>query len=320
MDFWERLKGGVIVGDGAMGTQLYEKGIPKGHCFDELNISYPEIVQEIHKAYVSAGAEIIETNTFGANSYVLGKYYDLADKAEEINVKGVKLAQKASNQEDRFVAGAIGPITRPYESKEQLSLSEIHTIFREQISALVSAGVDLLIFETFSNVNELIEGYKTAREIIKIPVICQLSYTREGRTLLGMDAIESAVKLKEVGASIIGANCGSGPQDIYEVLSRIGSVTDAVLSAYPNAGLPSFSQGKFIYPATPQYFAEYAKKYVGLGVSIIGGCCGTTPEHIKAIANAVAGKQPLLKRRVIQLRPLVPISQSELEGRTKAKR
>lgn len=305
MNFWERLKEGVIIGDGAMGTQLYEKGISKEHCYDELNLSNPKIVQEIHRSYVDAGAEIIETNTFGANSYILGKYYDLAGKTKEINAKGVKIAKEACKVRSkgasmpRFVAGSIGPITRPYESKEQLSLSEKNEIFKEQISVLVEAGVDIIIFETMSDIEELIQGYKAAKDLCNLPIICQLTYHRDGKTLLGIDPVTATIKLKETGVSIMGANCGSGPQDVYEAVSRIGHTTDATLSAYPNAGLPRFLHGKFLYPASPEYFAEYAKKYVNIGVSIIGGCCGSTPEHIKAIANTVKYKTPK-PRKIVQ--------------------
>lgn len=305
MDFWERIKSGVIVADGAMGTMLYNRGVPKGHCYDELNLSNPELIKGIHAEYISAGAEIIETNTFGANEYILGKYYDLAKKVREINIKGAQIAKEVAGPRKIYVAGAIGPITRPLETGEKLSDSEIEELFKTQILALVEGGVDLIIFETFSSLDELIKGFKVAKSLVAsgnkvhLPIICQLSFSSEGRTILGTDPVEAATKLGELGVKIMGANCGIGPASVYEAITRMGHVCDAILSVQPNAGQPSFSgERKFMYPATPEYFAEFAKKYVDAGVSIIGGCCGTTPAHITAIRTAVEHKRPRTRKVV----------------------
>ncbi|MDI6840533.1 MAG: bifunctional homocysteine S-methyltransferase/methylenetetrahydrofolate reductase [bacterium] len=290
MDFLSLLNERIIVADGAMGTMLYAMGVPKGHCYDELNLSKPKLVKEIHQAYIDAGADLIETNTFGANSYILGKYYDLDKKTADINYMGAKIARKVCR--DKLVAGAVGPITRPIEAAERLSLSEIHSIFKEQITALANGGVDLIILETMSSIDELIQGFLAASEVCNLPVICQLSFVHDCKTILGIDPVEAANALEKAGAHIMGANCGTGPQVVYEAVRRMGHVTDAFISALPNAGLASFSQGKFVYPATPEYFAAYSKKYVDAGVSIIGGCCGSTPTHIAAISNVVKGMRP----------------------------
>ncbi|MBI4721623.1 MAG: bifunctional homocysteine S-methyltransferase/methylenetetrahydrofolate reductase [Candidatus Stahlbacteria bacterium] len=307
MDFLERLAEGVIVADGAMGTMLYNRGIPKGHCYDELNLSHPSLIKEIHNEYIEAGAEIIETNTYGANEHILGKYYDLAERTREINISGAQIAREvvdkiiSTNKTGAkiFVAGAIGPITRPLESAEKLTSSQMQGLFKSQICALIEGGIDLIIFESMASLDELICGFKVAKEICDLPIICQLVFTADGRTILGTGPVEAALKLEAAGAKIIGTNCGIGPHTVYEVITRMGHVSNAILSAQPNAGQASFSKGIFIYPATPEYVAEYAKKYVSAGVSIIGGCCGTTPAHIAAIKHAVEGKKPK-PRKVIQ--------------------
>ena len=266
MDFWERLNEGVIVADGAMGTMLYNRGLPKGHCYDELNLSHPSLIKEIHNEYIEAGAELIETNTFGANEHILGKYYDLADKMREINIRGAQIAKEVISTNKIgtkiFVAGAIGPITRPLESAEKLSPSQMQGLFKSQICALIEGGVDLIIFESMASIDELIYGFKTAKEICNLPVICQLVFTADGRTILGTGPVEAALKLDAAGAKIIGTNCGIGPHTVYEVITRMGHVSNAILSAQPNAGQPSFSRERYVYPATPKYVAEYAKKYV----------------------------------------------------------
>ncbi len=320
MNFWERIKQGVLIADGAMGTLLYEQGIPKGHCYDELNLSNPKLIREIHKAYLDAGAEIIETNTFGANEYILSKYYDLGKKSKEINYKGAKIAKEMCRGNSRtapiFVAGGVGPITRPLESWEKLKSSEIKEIFTSQILALLEGGVDLIILETMASLDELVLGFQAAKAICKLPIICQLSFTEDGRTILGTDPVEAAIRLDEEGVQIMGINCGIGPQSVYESIQRMGHITQAILSAQPNAGRANWTGEKFVYPATPEYFADYAKRYVNSGVSIIGGCCGTTPAHISAIKNAVGSLTPK-PRKVTQInvktrvKPILKINENK---------
>ncbi len=298
MDFWERIKGRVLVADGAMGTLLYERGVPKGHCYDELNLSNPTLIQEIHKAYLDAGAELIETNTFGANEYILSKYYDLGEKSKEINYRGAKFAREVA--QDKLVAGTVGPITRPLESWEKLQSSEIKEIFTSQILALLEGGVNIIILETMASIDELILGFRAARAVCDLPIICQLSFAEDGRTILGVDPVEASIRLDKEGVQIMGVNCGIGPQSVYESIRRMGQGTQAILSAQPNAGRASWTGEKFVYPATPEYFADYAKRYVSSGVSIIGGCCGTTPAHISAVKEAVKSLSPK-PRRVVHI-------------------
>jgi homocysteine S-methyltransferase len=303
-DFWERIGEEVLVADGAMGTMVYDRGVPKGHCYDELNLSNPELIKEIHGEYIAAGAELIETNTFGANEYVLGKYYGLADKAYEINVKGARIAQDMARRsvasKPVFVAGSIGPITRPLESTEKLTTSEIERVFELQISALAEGGVDIILFETMASLDELICGFKAAKRICGFPVICQLSFATDGRTIQGISPVEAGSSLADEGVRIMGTNCGIGLQSVYEAIKRMGHVTNAILSVQPNAGQASFSGSSrsFVYPASPDYFAEYAKKYVDAGVAIIGGCCGTTPAHIRAVREAIQHKRPKSRKIV----------------------
>ncbi len=303
--FWERLEEGVLICDGAMGTMLYQKGVPKGHCYDELNLSSPGIVRDVHSEYLRAGAEIIETNTFGANRVILQRYYDLGDKVQEINYWGAKIAREVAGEQ--FVAGSLGPVTRPFESLLKPSPGEMQEVFREQIEALLEGGVDLLILETFSDLEEMEQGFLAAKRLAELPVVCQMTFLPEGKTLSGVDPIRFAKKLTELGARILGANCCRGPQDTLDAVVEMGRVSPAKLSAQPNAGLPSFSDGKFLYPSTPEYFAEYARKYVDAGVSVVGGCCGTTPDHIRAISQAV-------KRAEVKPREIVQVELKEDEA------
>lgn len=290
LDFRERIKKGVLIADGGMGTMLYSLGVPKGHCYDELNLSNPDIVKTVHRSYIEAGAELVETNTFGANRFILEKYYDLGNKVRDINYRGAKIARAAAGK-SRFVAGAVGPLTRPYESTLTPLKEERLEIFKDQILPLIEGGVDIIIFETMADIEELKDAISALREINKkFPFIAQLSFMDDGKTLLGVDAVLAARELTAV--EIIGANCGSGPRGLYRTVKRMSHATDAILSVQPNAGYPGFVNGKFIYPATPEYFAEYARRFVNIGVTILGGCCGTTPEHIRCVKEAVSIMRP----------------------------
>jgi methionine synthase I (cobalamin-dependent)/5,10-methylenetetrahydrofolate reductase len=296
--FWERLNEGVIVADGAMGTTLYANGIPKGHCYDELNISRPEAVLTVHRSFVEAGAEILETNTFGANHVILERYYDLGHMVREINMRGAELAREAA-EGSIYVAGSVGPVMRPFEYFKRYSSMELHDIFSEQISALIEGGIDLIILETMADLDELKEALAVARELSDLPVICQMSFLSDDKdrtlkSLVGADPETAARELVACGARIIGANCGQGPQDSLKALLSMARATspDIFLSVQPNAGLPTFVDGRFTYPSSPEYFAEYAGEFVKAGASIIGGCCGTTPEHIRAMVKATVGMHP----------------------------
>ncbi len=272
-----------ILFDGAIGTQIYAKGVPKGHCYDELNISMPEIIKTIHREYLEAGAEVLTTNTFGANKYILDKYFDLGKKVKDINYFGARIARTIA-KDKAFVAGSVGPISRPLDKEDNPSTDELSSIFREQIEALLEGGVDLLIFETFACLNELIIGIEVAKKLSSdVFVIAEMSFPNNGLTLFGKNPFEVSVKLSDTEADVIGSNCGTGPQNVFEVVRKMGRVTEKPLSAMPNAGLAQFVQGKFYYPYNPHYFANYGKKFLSAGVKVVGGCCGTTPEHIRLL-------------------------------------
>ncbi|MEO0092684.1 MAG: bifunctional homocysteine S-methyltransferase/methylenetetrahydrofolate reductase [candidate division WOR-3 bacterium] len=304
-DFYKRLQiKKPIIADGAMGTMLYSLGVPKGHCYDELNISRPAIVAQIHRAYAESGAEIIETNTFGANRFILDKYYDLGEKTFAINYEGARIAK--ANCPHCFIAGSVGPITRPLELAEKPSAKMMAKIFREQIAALVAGGVDLIILETFADLKEALIAFKTAQAVAKDkPIIVLFSFTPDGLTLTGVEPGLIAKTLIKAGAKIIGANCSSGPQGVFNAIKRMLPANPDFLCAMPNAGQVRFQQGRFFYPHNPDYFAYYAERFVQTGVSIIGGCCGTTPEHIKAMHKS-------LKNSTVR-KPLVRIKTTSLE-------
>lgn len=288
----------VVLFDGAMGTMLYQKGIPKGHCYDELNISNPSVVKSILKDYIDAGADVITTNTFGANRFILEKYYDLGNRVKEINQRGVEIAREVAG--DGLVAGSVGPISRPAEVYMEIDREEMRSIFEEQIEVLIDAGVDLIIFETFADIDELTLGIEVAKSIDEdIPIIAEMTFLSEERTLTGLSPHEVGIKLSKTRAEIIGVNCGTGPRNVLSVIKKIGQITDKSLSAMPNAGYARFEHGKFIYPYHPDYFANYAKKFIKNGVSIIGGCCGTTPAHIRAMKKAIEGLIPSRRKKKI---------------------
>ncbi len=282
-----------VIFDGAIGTQTYAKGIPKGHCYDELNISMPEVVLEIHREYLEAGAQVLTTNTFGANRAILREHYDLGDKAREINYYGARLA-KRSAKDTAFVAGSIGPPTRPLTREKDLDTTRFRTSIREQVEALLEGGADLIVFETFADLEKLIAAIETAKEIDNdLFIIASMSFPSEGGlTLYGLNPYEVAARLDTTAVDVIGSNCGSGPQNVFEVVKKMGQVTSKELAAQPNAGLAQFVQGKFYYPSNPEYFARYGQRFLAAGVKVIGGCCGTTPEHIQFLAEALKGKLP----------------------------
>lgn len=288
--FLERLTQGVLVADGAMGTLLYARGVPFDRCFDELNLSAPEIVRGIHRDYIQSGAELIETNTFGANRFKLS-IHNLEHRIAEINRAGAALARDAARESGRsvFVAGSMGPIGRPMIPLGTVSPEEVREAFAEQAAALVEGHADVLILETFTDLAELVEAVRGVRSITDVPLIAQMTFTQEGKTLLGHEPREIVQTLEQLHVDVIGANCSVGSQGILEVIQEMAAVsTTANLSAMPNAGFPAYVGGRYIYFSTPAYMAEHARQLVALGVRVVGGCCGTTPEHIAAIREAMA--------------------------------
>ncbi|MGZ4843916.1 MAG: bifunctional homocysteine S-methyltransferase/methylenetetrahydrofolate reductase [Candidatus Angelobacter sp.] len=292
-DLLTRLKQGPVLCDGAMGTLLYAKGVFINKCYDELNLTQPDLIRNIHQEYLNAGAEIIETNTFGGNSFRLGRH-GLADKVDEVNRKGAELAREAADAfnlkkaANVLVAGSIGPLGLRIEPLGKTSREEARASFREQITALVAGGVDLLMLETFGYLEELHQAILAAREVApEMPLVAQVTIDEDGNCLDGASPETFTAKLNDWGVDVIGCNCSVGPVAMLEAIERIRRLTDKPLAAQPNAGIPRSIEGRNIYLCSPEYMASYARKFVNAGVNLVGGCCGTTPEHIKAMNSAL---------------------------------
>ena len=265
------------------GTLLYSKGIFINRCYDELNLSQPDLIRNIHHDYLQAGAEIVETNTFGANSFRLGRH-GCVDKLADINRVGARVAREAAKSFDALVAGAVGPLGVRIEPLGKISLEEARSAFREQIQALDEEGVDLIILETFGYLEELHQALLAAREVNpKLRVVAQVTIDEDGNCLDGSSPEHYGPQLQEWGADVVGCNCSVGPVAMLDAMERVRAVTTAPLSAQPNAGMPRSVEGRNIYLCSPEYMASYAKKFVEVGVSLVGGCCGTTPEHIHSM-------------------------------------
>jgi homocysteine S-methyltransferase len=270
-----------------MGTLLYAKGIFINRSYDELNLSQPDLIRGIHHDYLQAGAEIIETNTFGGNSFRLARH-SLADKVRDINLAGVRLAREAAKSFDVWVAGSVGPLGTRIEPLGKTSFDEAREAFRQQIAALAEGGVDLLILETFGYLEELHQAILAARDIKpSLPVVAQVTIDEDGNCLDGSDPETFAPKLTEWGADVIGCNCSVGPVAMLEAIERVRAATSLPLSAQPNAGIPRSVEGRNIYLCSPEYMASYARKFVAAGVRVVGGCCGTTPDHIRVMKSAL---------------------------------
>jgi homocysteine S-methyltransferase len=282
-EFKEILGQRVLVADGAMGTALYAKGVFINRCYDELNLSLPALVRDVHQEYIKAGSEILETNTFGANRKRLAGF-GFGEKVRLINQAGVRIAREAA-REMAFVAGAVGPLGIRLEPLGPTSFEEARAIFREQMAALVEAGVDLIVLETFRDMNEVREAILAAREAAgpDLAIVVQLSIEDDGRLRDGTSTADFTRKLDELPVDVIGLNCSSGPKVMLETIEKMAAYTTKPLSAMPNAGLPTTFEGRNIYLCSPEYMAQYARRFLLAGVQIVGGCCGTTAEHIKEI-------------------------------------
>jgi methionine synthase / methylenetetrahydrofolate reductase(NADPH) len=286
-DFLARLKQSPVLCDGAMGTLLYAKGVFINRSYDELNLSQPDLIRGIHHDYLQAGAEIIETNTFGANSFRLARH-SLADKIRDINRAGVRLAREAAKSFDVWVAGSVGPLGTRIEPLGKTSYQEARDAFREQIEALVEGGVDLLILETFGYLEEIHQAILAAKDVKpSLPLVAQVTIDEDGNCLDGSDPETFAPKLAEWGADVIGCNCSVGPVAMLDAMERVRAATSLPLAAQPNAGIPRSVDGRNIYLCSPEYMASYARKFVGAGVRLVGGCCGTTPDHIRVMKAAL---------------------------------
>jgi homocysteine S-methyltransferase len=292
LDFNERLKNSILIADGAMGSMLHETVGPQ-RCFDELNATEPEAVFRVHQAYIEAGAHIIETNTFGANRFKLAPL-GLADEVQRLNSRGVKIAREARESAARevLIAGSIGPLGLGVQSRHP-EPQEIQDIFNEQALALEERGVDFYILETFSYIEELLLAIDAIRSFSGLPIVAQLTYSEEGTTYGDVRPADAAAQLKNKNVQVIGANCTLGPQALLPILQELAAVEDLRVSGMPNAGFPKREGDRIVYPkSSPGYFALFAREAAALGVRILGGCCGTTPAHIRAMAEAVKSLRP----------------------------
>src|SRR5579863_2605977 len=298
-EFRQTLESRVLVADGAMGTALYAKGVFINRCYDELNLSLPALVRDVHQDYVKAGAEILETNTFGANRKRLGAF-GFAEKVRLINQAGVRIAREAA-REGAFVAGAVGPLGIRLEPLGVTSFAEARAIFREQISALVEAGVDLLVLETFRDTNEIREAIFAAREVAgnDLAIMAQMSIEDDGTLRDGTSTEDFTTRLDEWPVDIIGLNCSSGPKVMLETIEKMVQYTHKPLSAMPNAGLPASVDGRNIYLCSAEYMAHYAARFLRAGARIVGGCCGTTPDHIREMLGEARSLQPVQRGSVV---------------------
>ena len=282
-----------VLCDGAMGTMLYERGVFIHRCYDELNLSQPDLIRAIHEEYLQAGAEIIETNTFGGNQFRLQRH-GLQDKVHDVNVAGANIARQAADQirdkqaTQAYVAGAVGPIGVQIEPLGKVSFEEARTAFAEQVRALAEGGVDLLMLETMTSLNEVHQAILAAREAApELPILAMMTIDEEGNTLDGSSPEIAAQKLTEWGADAVGCNCSAGPATILTAIERMRPVTALPLVAMPNAGMPRAVDGRNIYLCSPEYMASFARKFAQAGVQFVGGCCGTTPSHIRAMRSAL---------------------------------
>ena len=294
----------IEIFDGAMGTMLQAGGLKAGACPELMNVEAPEVVKRIHRAYIEAGATIIETNTFGASSVKLA-HYDLADRVRELNFAAVKIAKSAGNVK---VAGSIGPTGRFIAPLGDLDFDEAYKIFREQSEALAAAGADFLIIETCIDIQEMRAALLAAKDACNLPIICQLSYSEDGRTVTGTDPQSAAVILEAMGASVIGVNCSLGPEQLVPVVKTLAENCRVPISVQPNAGMPYLEDGKTKFPMDAKTFGAWGAKLVEAGATYLGGCCGTTPEHIRELALNVKNLSPTPRRFN---RPLMLASRSK---------
>ena len=285
-----------VLTDGAMGTMLHGRGVPFGACFDELNLSNPALVGEIHRAYIEAGAQIILTNTFGANPYKLAAHA-LEDKLAAINRAGVDLARRvvAASFKDVLVAGDLGPLGVRLAPFGRVSKEQARDAFAAQIAPLVEAGADLLVIETFSDLYEVLEALNAARALCDLPIVASMTFTRDDRTLLGDSPAKVARRLWDAGADVIGVNCSGGPAQLVRLVQQMKEAApEGRFWVKPNAGWPEQVAGRIMYAATPEYFGEYAWAFCEAGADMIGGCCGTTPAHIAAFRAALDAGPPVV--------------------------
>ncbi len=281
LNFRDRLKGKEpIIFDGAMGTSLQSAGLPVDTSPEEWNLTHSQKVRDIHISYVETGVDVIETNTFGANRVKLEKY-ELADKIKKINREGVKIAREACYSSSCLVGASVGPLGVLIEPWGDFSEKEALIAFKEQIEALCLEKIDLIIIETMMDLNEARLAATAARSVSDLPVICQVTFSTGGKTLMGNNPKSVVESLSELGIEVVGANCSLGPKELFPLAKEIFSLSHLPVIIQPNAGQPHLEQGKTVYPISEKEFSEWAEKFVDIGVKIVGGCCGTTPSQMK---------------------------------------
>jgi len=319
LDFNERLKDSILIADGAMGSLLHET-VGTQRCFDELNTTEPEAVFRVHQAYIEAGAQIIETNTFGANRFKLSAL-GLGDEVQRLNSRGVKIAREARESAARevLIAGSIGPLGLGVQARHP-EPAQILEIFREQAQALEERGVDLFILETFTYIEEIVLAIDAIRSFSGMPIVASLTYAEDGRAYGDLSPADAAAQLKNKNVQVVGANCTLGPQALLPILRELTAVDDLRVSGMPNAGFPKREGDRIVYPkSSPEYFALFAREAAEAGVRILGGCCGTTPAHVRAMAEAVKSLKPAKHHAsgaaVKAIAKPVPIAQREPESK-----
>lgn len=298
----ERLRNEVLVGDGAIGTMLYTKGVSLDSNFEHLNLIRPNLVAELADEYIAAGAQVIETNTFGANTTKLSAI-GLGRKVAEINLAGAAIARKAAEGK-ALIAGSIGPLVAAKGEQRELSTTQMEEAFRLQCRALADGGVDFLLLETFSSLDQLQLAVKVARET-GLPVSASMAFLEGGRCGDGSSVESFCRGMEDSCADMIGANCGAGPLELLKVVKRMATLTDKPISAYANSGFPEYLDGRYIYRATPDYFAAMALEMVAAGANLVGGCCGTTPDHIALLSRALSGCRPASRQKL----PAISVSE-----------
>ena len=283
MDLLDELKARIVCGDGAMGTRLLDTGVPIERCFEELCISEPERIRKIHEEYIAAGARVIETNTFGANAVRLRRFGQ-EKRVGEINRSAVQLARAATKGRDVYIAGSVGPLGITADEARAGGIAR-ENCFREQIGALLDGGVDLIFFETFTDCEEIEIALRAKKELSDAAEICSFACARDGRLACGMSLGEAFGRLRKMGAKILGLNCMNAPREMAALLQQVPD--EYLLAVYPTAGQPQYQSGRFAYDVTPEAFAATARNIMGEGGRLLGGCCGTTPAHIAALARMI---------------------------------
>jgi homocysteine S-methyltransferase len=299
--FLEKLREGIVVADGAMGTMLYARGVFINRCFDELNLSNPDLVKGVHRDYLDAGADLVETNTFGAHRFKLAPH-GLEAQVRRINAEGVRIAREAAEGKG-LVAGALGPIGKPLSPIGNIPFAEAVAAYREQVEGLVEAGIDLFVLETLPSLDQARAALDAVRAVdTALPVVVSLTFNDEGTTSYGETPEEVVRAMEALGVAVVGANCSQGPQLMLETVTRMANAASlAKVSAMPNAGAPALVEGRYVYLCTPEYMASYARRFIAAGVTMVGGCCGTTPAHIKNLVRSVRMGQPV--REEVEVKP-----------------